>query len=153
MAGTLASLAKRMRKIDEALPDRVNAQTQQVATKLVEELIQSPPSGTPVDTSQALSNWQIGLGRPRRSFLGPHSPGKAGSTAGASRTQTRAAAVMALAARKIGQVIYISNNAPYIRRLAYEGHSKQSPPGWVEGSVLVTKKFLGTIKAKLLRNL
>jgi hypothetical protein len=153
LAGSLASLAKRARSINEALPDRVNAQTVQVATKLVEELISSPPDGTPVDTSQAMSNWQVGVERPKRSYVGPHVAGKAGSSAGASRTQTRAEAVMALANRKVGQRIYISNNAPYIRRLAYEGHSKQSPPGWVEGAVLITKKFLGTIRKTLLRNL
>jgi hypothetical protein len=41
---------------------------------------------------------------------------------------------------RLGQKIWLVNNLPYIRRLAYEHHSKQAPPGWVEASIQVGTK-------------
>lgn len=140
--GDLTTLARRIEKIEKELPNNVSALTVEVATKVIEQLVSSPPQGTPVDTSKAESNWQVGVGRRPGAYLPAHILGAKGSTAGASAAIVMADALAALAGRKAGQVIYISNVAPYIRKLAYEGHSKQSPPGWVEASVMNAQRFV-----------
>ncbi len=148
MSGSLTKLAKRMRRIEKELPDRVSVLTINTTLELTEDLAARE---TPVDTSQALSNWTVSLARPR-SFIPPHSPGKGGSTRGASASKVLTLARAALAGRKVGQLIYLSNNAPYIRRLN-QGYSKQAPAGFVEGSVLKAKKYLRTIRTNLLKGL
>jgi hypothetical protein len=147
----LLTLAKRMKQVKKDLPERSNNLTIEVAEKVVQQLVDSPPDGTPVDTSQAMSNWQGSVGSPTRSFIPAHAEGEKGSTAGISRANVMVALLASLRSRKAGQPIYISNNAPYIRRLAYEGHSKQSPPGWVEGSVLRARKWLQQQRGRLLK--
>jgi hypothetical protein len=149
--GDLLTLASRMKQLQKDLPEATGNLTIEVAERVAEGLVSSPPEGTPVDTSQAMSNWQGSVGSPRRSFIAAHSTGESGSTAGISRGNVMVALLAAMRVRKIGQVIYISNNAPYIRRLAYEGHSKQSPPGWVEGSVLRARKWLQQQRGRLLK--
>jgi hypothetical protein len=149
--GDLATLASRMKQLKKDLPDRATNLTIEVTERVVEGLVSSPPDGTPVDVSTAMSNWQVGVGSPKRSFIKAHNPGEKGSTAGSSRGNVMVAALAALRSRRVGQIIYISNNAPYIRRLAYEGHSKQSPPGWVEGTVLRARKWLQQQRGRLLK--
>lgn len=140
--GDLATLARRIEKIEKDLPIRSNAVTVECALKVVDQLVSSPPQGTPVDTSKAESNWQVGVGRRPGAYVPAHILGHKGSTQGASAAIVIADATAALAGRKSGQVIYISNVAPYIRKLAYEGHSKQSPPGWVEAAVMNAGRFV-----------
>jgi hypothetical protein len=149
--GDLLTLASRMRQIKKDLPDRVTNLTIEVTEQVVEGLVSSPPEGTPVDVSTAMSNWQVGVGQPKRNFIAAHSPGEGGSSARSSAGNVMVAALAALRSRKPGTIIYISNNAPYIRRLAYEGHSKQSPPGWVEGTVLRARKWLQQQRGRLLK--
>jgi hypothetical protein len=151
MAGDLGTLAKRIKRLRKDLPDRVNQVAVKVALDIVSNLVDNPPSGTPVDTSTALSNWQVKLGSGARSLLRAHVLGEKGSSQGASAAKAREAAAEALRVRKVGQIIYISNNAPYIRRLAYEGHSKQSPSGWVEGGVLRARMVLRQQRGQLLK--
>lgn len=140
--GDLMTLSRRIQKIEKDLPKNANLIVVECAMKVVEQLVSSPPEGTPVDTSKAESNWQVGVMRRPGTYLPAHVLGEKGSTQGASAAIVIEAATAALAGRKSGQVIYISNVAPYIRRLAYEGHSKQSPPGWVEAAVLNAERFI-----------
>jgi hypothetical protein len=148
--GDLATLAKRMKQLKKDLPDRVSNLTVEVAERVVGNLVASPPEGTPVDTSQAMSNWLVGVGQPKVTFRRAYAEGKAGSTASISRGNVMVFALSALKGRKTGTPIYISNSAPYIRRLAYEGHSKQSPPGWVEGAVQEARRWSGQQRGRLL---
>lgn len=147
----LSDLAVRMKTLKRELPDRVTNHTIEVAERTIQGLVDSPPDGTPVDTSQAMSNWEVGVGRKPNRFRRAYAEGEGGSTAGISRANVMVAALAALKRRKVGQIIYISNVAPYIRRLAYEGHSKQSPPGWVEGAVMVARRWLRQARGRLLR--
>lgn len=147
----LLTLAKRMQTLKKDLPDRASNLTIEVAERTIEGLIDSPPDGTPIDTSQALSNWEVGVDKRPNHFRKAFAEGKGGSTGGISRGNVMVAALAALKGRKVGQIIYISNVAPYIRKLAYEGHSKQSPPGWVEGAVMRARRWLGKQRGKLLR--
>jgi hypothetical protein len=149
--GDLATLAKRMKQLKKDLPDRVSNLTVEAAERVVGNLVASPPEGTPVDTSQAMSNWLVGVGSPKVQFRRAYSEGVAGSTAAISRDNVIVFALSALQGRKKpGEPIYISNSAPYIRRLAYEGHSKQSPPGWVEGAVQEARRWIGQQRGRLL---
>ena len=69
---------------------------------------------TPVDTGFARNHWFTSV---NTATLGDSS-------------NSQAQAVQALAGVKIGDVIYLSNNAAYIRRLEY-GWSQQAPNGMV----------------------
>lgn len=135
--GNLLDLARRMeakaKEVDKIASDKAVA----VALKIVETLAYR----TPVDTSTALSNWQVSLDSPKTSFINAYHPGYLGYTLIASAQATIQAAQAALAQKKPGQIIYISNNTPYIRGLN-SGTSKQAPAGFVEASVLIARKSL-----------
>ena len=75
--------------------------------------------GTPVDTGRARGNWQCSLGSPVTNEIDRLDPNGSGAVS------------EVIATVKIGEVNYLSNNVPYIRRLEYEGHSKQAPNGMV----------------------
>lgn len=125
--GQLAGLAKRMNERADAFD--VFASTLAVDTAMV--IVQSLAYDTPVDTSKARSNWQVGLGEPVTLQIFAHFPGKLGSTALASSARTIAIARTELAAKKPGQPIYISNALAYIRKLN-NGSSVQHPGKFVE---------------------
>ena len=71
-------------------------------------------------------NWQVGAGLERVSEI----EGGEGSSA----AEVIAAGSIEINQVRSGQVVYITNNAPYSTRLA-EGHSRQAPPGWVDAGV------------------
>lgn len=130
MAKTLLDLAKNLERYSKELPKKASALSVMVATTLVEELTEI----TPVDTSNAISNWQVRIGAPVTTERAPYYSGHKGSTAGMSEDATVIAAKITLKRKKPGQLLYISNNAPYIQDLN-DGSSKQAPPGFVEGAV------------------
>ena len=81
---------------------------------------------TPVDTSQALSNWQVSVGEPPIPVvLGPAAPGSHGSTQMLSALATQMLASVILTGRKFGKTVYLYNNADYIMKLE-RGKSKQN---------------------------
>lgn len=86
---------------------------------------------TPVDTGRARANWQVSTGSPILTTIAETSSAEHGNPPTAGEM---AAAVRSLAGAKVGTVIFITNNLPYIVPLN-EGHSNQSPPGWVEQAV------------------
>lgn len=131
MARTLRDLGKDLK----SRADQVNALGSRRAVAIAESIVTVLGTDTPVDTSEAISNWQVNIGLPVSSAIPPHMPGFAGSTYSYSRTATIAAAARALATKKPGQPIYISNLAPHIVELN-NGSSKQAPAGFVQASVL-----------------
>ena len=93
---------------------------------------------TPVDTSRALSNWQVSDTR-SGDYLLPYFSGHQGSSQlhsiGATLQHARDNArryldITTIAQRGRAQV-YIINTAPYIQRLN-EGWSPQQASGWIE---------------------
>lgn len=74
--------------------------------------------GTPKDTGAAQGNWQASVGQP-----------KTGTT---DRTGADAAVaeMKSVVPDEAGNVVYLSNNLPYIRKLEY-GHSQQATQGMV----------------------
>ena len=137
-------LANDMTKLADSIPQAVADVGNQVALTIVGDLAYH----TPVDTSKALSNWVVSVGTPSTSEIKAHSAGKFGSTQQQSAAETLAQAKQALANRKAGQTIYITNRLPYIKRLN-EGYSKQQPAGFVERSILVGRIFMRTAKVNL----
>lgn len=138
MAKTLLDLAERLQKLGESIEQQASDAAVDVAFAVLENLVMV----TPVDTSEALSNWQISLGETSYNKLPPYVPGYLGYTAAASQREAIAAAKRQLANKKPGQSIFISNNAEHIVKLN-EGSSAQAPAGFVERAALI-----GHIRAK-----
>ena len=143
MAKTLLDLAARMKRLATAVDAAASNHAVKVALTIVGDLAYH----TPVDTSKALSNWVVSIGTPTFKRIDPYFFGESGSSRNASAQQTIAAAKAMLANKKPGQVIYITNSQPYIRRLN-EGYSRQAPAGFVERSVLIGRRVKFEFKAK-----
>ena len=143
MAKGLLDLAASM----ERKANAINAASSQLAVDTALTIVGDLAFKTPVDTSQALSNWIVTLETPSSDKIKPHFPGESGSTQRASAAETINQARAILAKKKPGQKIYITNNLPYIRRLN-DGYSKQTPAGFVERSVLIGRKMRRNFKLK-----
>lgn len=130
LADRLLALAK------DGFDDKTNQLKVRVATAVIQDLIYS----TPVDSSQALSNWQITLGDPSAHRIPPIYPGSKGSTQDASSEAALALALSILKTVKPGQSVWIQNVLPYIRRLN-DGYSYQAPAGFVERAQLIGRKI------------
>lgn len=135
--GTLKGLAARM----NARADELDEEASDAAVGLALTIVGSLAFDTPVDTSKAISGWQIGLGSRVPTQRGAFFPGKYGSTFRASAQATIADARAILANKIPGQTIYISNPLPYIRRLN-AGYSKQHPGAFVETAIMRGREHL-----------
>lgn len=143
MAKGLLDLATSLEKKAKAIDEAASKLAVDTALTIVGDLAFK----TPVDTSQALSNWIVTLDNPSTQTVKPYFPGEGGSTQRASAAETINQARAILAKKKPGQKIYITNNLPYIRRLN-DGYSKQAPAGFVERSVLIGRKMRRNFKLK-----
>ncbi len=109
-----------------------------LALQIHGELVDNPPSGTPVDTGWASANWWPSVSTPASA-----NTGRPGEGSVASREAQRAAGVTQVLSYKLGQgSIYITNNVPYIDRLN-NGWSQQSPAGFVDRAVQVAVTISG----------
>lgn len=143
MAGNLLNLADRIAKLNGRIQTAASETAKDVAIAVVTDLANK----TPVDTSNALSNWQVTLDEPATQEIKPYFPGYMGSTQRASAAQTINEGRSALGRKKPGQKIYITNNAPYIRALN-NGSSKQEPAGFVERAALIGRIIARKFKVK-----
>lgn len=142
--GTLLDLANRMQKLKEEIPQAASDLAASIARVVHKDLV----TVTPVDTSQALSNWVLTVEEPFALYLPAHIEGEAGSTREDSGQLALAAGEQQLALKKPGDPIFIQNNAPYIRRLN-DGWSAQEPAGFVERAVLLGRKTSERVGIKL----
>jgi hypothetical protein len=107
------------------LGQNVEKQVQQAAVTVLETVVRT----TPVDTGKARRNWSVAInkGRPPSTELETTDPsGESTIAEGALKILTTK--------RQPGEVVWISNAAPYIERLN-EGWSAQAPAGFVELAV------------------
>lgn len=132
--GTLQGLAGRMEQRADMIDDLSASAVTWLAKRIVSELIRQ----TPVDTSRALSNWQVWVGRKGNSSNVDFAKGTHGSTRGASIAKAIRKAHAAIDARDRGQILYISNVVRYIVYLN-DGTSRQAPAMFVETIVLKAK--------------
>jgi hypothetical protein len=143
MGKSLLDLATSLEKKSKLIEKQASDAAVSVALTIVGDLAYI----TPVDTSQALSNWITTLSTASNSTIAPQFFGSRGSTKRASAAETINSAIRILASKKPGQVIYITNNLFYIRDLN-DGSSSQAPAGFVERSVLIGRKLLSKFKIK-----
>lgn len=137
MTRTLKDLADDMFRIANSYPLIVSSNMSvEVAKVILADLL----ARTPVDTSTAISNWQVGLDRPIFSSIPAYFPGKGGLTAQASREAAWRAALSILDLKQPGQQLFIGNALPYIRKLN-DGSSTQAPAGFIERAELLGRLF------------
>lgn len=129
-----------MRALAASIPDKTNELKKQVVRTIETDLVYV----TPVDTSQALSNWQVDVS-PITTFIPPHFPGELGSTQAQSAQEAVEDMERVLAGVKPGQAVFIGNAAPYIVRLD-QGYSQQEPAGFVDRAILLGRKVLQAAK-------
>lgn len=131
MGKSLGDLAKKMNKA----ADRSETIASDLAVTFAYQIEYHLVYDTPVDTSTALSNWQVFLNNPAPDEITAYALGSRGSTqsssAGAALTDARAE----LARKKPGQPIYLSNLVDYIKKLN-DGSSAQAPAGFIEAAIL-----------------
>lgn len=140
MGKSLLDLATRLEKVAYDIDTIYSNLAVSVALTILGDLVYK----TPVDTSQALSNWQVSLMAPvpLGGEIPPYHPGFGGWTRGASAQEAIQAAKRVLSGKKPGDTIYLSNVLDYIVPLN-EGSSQQQAAGFVERAVL-----LGRIQVK-----
>lgn len=80
---------------------------------------------TPVDTGRARANWFTSIGSPSVSVTASTDPSGSSSISSALGAISKAT----------GNVLWITNNLPYIYRLEFEGWSKQAPAGMVRVTI------------------
>lgn len=141
MARGLLDLANDMYR----LADRVDDVASEAAVEVTRAIIKYLAYHTPVDTSQALSNWQVSFNAPIQREITPHYSGVAGSTQGASAEETIRLANEILRNKVPGATIYIVNRLPYIQRLE-DGYSLQAPAGFMAGAMLMGRITLREFK-------
>jgi hypothetical protein len=118
---TLLNFAKEMERMAYAVRTNIPRMQKRAATIVVTEVAYA----TPVDTGQAAGNWITTVGQPASQFI------KGGSSANASVARVGPA----LAGLKMGEIVHIVNNAPYIE-LLNQGRSQQAPALFVEAATL-----------------
>lgn len=133
---TIHNLSAAIKKLRERIPVAVNEATKEVAI----EILSVAASNTPVDTTKAISNWQIGVGSAPSGVVPPHVPGSAGSTKGQSLAITVDKGKAKLVNRKVGSDIHVTNNADHIDGLNDGTISKQP------GQFVQKAELAGTIK-------
>lgn len=132
---TLQGLGQAMRKLAQEIPLVGAKYARAAALGAIDVLVEQ----TPVDTGEAVSNWQVGIGAAPVTTVPPHVPGRGGATAGVNRAITRKIAEGEIKRYiGIGGPIYITNNADHIGRLN-EGSSPQHPGGFVDEAMLVAQ--------------
>lgn len=143
MAKTLLDLAESLEKRAARLDEQASGVAVSVALAIVDNLTVV----TPVDTSKAISNWQVTLGSPSAGEIPAHVEGFAGSTYTASGQAARNLARFDLQQKRPGVRIWISNAAPYIGELN-NGSSKQEPAGFVERALIIGRNVVKNSKIK-----
>jgi hypothetical protein len=120
----------------EALPDKIEKGASNVVVSVVKAIDRDVVPHTPVDTTEALSNWQASLNQKAGFGLDAIFLGKAGSTAPQSQAAAISHVDRTLQAKKPGEQVYLSNLAKHIVPLN-NGTSAQEPKGFVERATLI----------------
>lgn len=127
---TFRKLGAKFRRIGKKLPEAVSKMTVALAADIHNGLVWV----TPVDTTEAISNWQIRVGPGGLHNIPPHFYGRHGETLGRSMAKTLKLAKQALKAKKPNVGIFIVNTADHITDLN-EGSSPQAPEGFIEATL------------------
>lgn len=135
-ADTLSALARALRNTANTIKDDVTAITQKVTTYAVQRLIYE----TPVDTSQALSNWRVNVKFSITGTLPAYFVGSEGSTKSLSSSLALTFAKQQIMRKKYGMALSISNNLDYIVELN-QGKSPQAYADYVDRIVADAQNY------------
>ena len=138
---SLKTLSTRMKKIDRELPRKVNAIARDVASAVLKGLV----INMPVDTSQAVSNWQLGYDEANMTNIPPHFPGKGGTTRAQSSAETLAVGKLYIRGKRPGVELHISNGLDYIEDI----DADSSMPGFKDKGLAAGREALAKAKLKL----
>jgi len=128
---SLSTFNKRMNELGR----RLDRNVPKFMRKLALVVDQTVVVATPVDTGRARSNWRVSVNAPLRDTTNAYVLGEKGSTTGQNTGAAIAQAKEAVSRVDSSRdVIYISNNLPYIGRLN-DGYSAQAPAGYVESAI------------------
>lgn len=144
MGKSLKSLASSMRRKAERVPEIGNMLKVAGSRATLKELVEI----TPVDTSEAISNWQIGVGSRPPISLQPHFLGRRGSTRASSAGKSIDEGNIELKLARPGVPVFISNTAPYIGDLD-RGTSMQFAGGFVPRALIIFRLALQTAKKNI----
>ena len=122
-----------IKKKTEQICKRIDAYVRRVAISIDQHVVLA----TPVDTGRARSNWITTINEASYEEIDPYAPGK---KLGLSEVENAMAAINqgmeVIQQFKMGNVIYITNNVPYMTFLNNNGHSPQAPPGFIQSAIL-----------------
>lgn len=138
---TLRGLASRMR----ALPREIREQANEIAKQTGNVVLQTLVVKMPVDTSQAVSNWQVGLGSPNTNQIPPHHPGKYGNTRGPSSAQTISVGRILISSKQPGVKLHITNAVDYIDII----DANSSMPGFSSAGINAGINYVRAAKLKV----
>lgn len=134
---TPAQFAKRMLFLANTVETNAAKATRTAGLAVLASVVPA----TPVDTGRARSNWFVGLNAPRRDTIG-YPTITAGDPIDRDGSVALAEGRGVIAAVKIRDSLWISNNLPYILKLN-AGWSPQAPAGYVETAVTSAIRSLG----------
>ncbi len=137
----ISQLAARIRLVSS----NVKLETIRVTKEVAKEILETLVDNTPVDTSQALSNWQVSVGGPVSSMRAAFVVGSKGSTRSISASATKVDGNQRVEAFTLGTPIHITNNLSYIQGLN-DGTISRQPSGFVQKAMLVGRNHLSTVK-------
>jgi len=120
-----------LERLCNALPGQINKAANVLAVTVTKAIGNDAIDHTPVDTSEAESNWQVSLNSPANFPLPAIVEGSRGSTAEESARQAKAHILRVLKDKQPGEPAWLSNVAEHIVDLN-NGTSKQEPRGFVE---------------------
>lgn len=116
-------------KFAEKVGEEADKVVREICLNLLSEIVYK----TPVDTGRARANWLTSINAPAIGTIefnadagsGIRAPNKSAASVSAINNG------VPLLKQATGNVFWITNNLPYIKRLEYEGWSNQAPRGMV----------------------
>ena len=144
MGKSLSAFAGTMRKLARDLDELAHLSAMAGAEAVLRDWIDVMP----VDTSEAISNTQIGINRMPIGPIPAYFRGRKGSTRGASGDRAREEALQTLKTKKPGQTIYISNTAGHITKLD-QGSSIQFAGGFLPRALIAFHAAVQAAKTRL----
>ena len=146
MARSLKDLSKSMRERAKGLEEIGSQLSIDGTTAMLKEMVEV----SPVDTSIALSNWQVSLNNPVANEISAHYVGRHGSSRAASSNEAIAEGVGELQYKKPGQPVFLSNIVNYISDLD-DGSSTQFPGGFIPRALIVFRLAVRESAKRLLK--
>ncbi len=123
----LGAFSRRMNKRANNFDRNANNLRRSVAMEMIQEVVLA----TPVDTGVARSNWRVTVNSAPTGVIGAYSPGqKLGRGETANANAAIAAGIVSIMGSKSTDVLYFTNNVPYIQILN-TGYSKQAPSNFI----------------------